>query len=194
MAVAQLRRADAVLNCFAHAGAYSVAAAVAGAAMVAVDLDARWLDRIGTQLALNGVATDDDDDAAARPRDRRHDRVRGDCFDWLRRFVGRGERFDVVILDPPSTSVGTRKKRWSVKRDMAELVELATPLVKNDGLLWTTNNCATLPSRRFANACRKGLVAAGAAESRLERFVPMPQDFPSVGSQPVTNILWRVRR
>lgn len=65
-------------------------------------------------------------------------------FDWLARLAKRGEQFDIVILDPPSTSVGKKKKRWSVKNDAAELVALAAPLVKRDGLLVTTTNSASL--------------------------------------------------
>jgi len=109
--------------------------------------------------------------------------------------VKRGEKFDIVILDPPCTSVGKKKKRWSVKSDMAELVALATPLIKEGGLLFTTNNCSTLRPERFAKLCKNGFERAGKGgmKSKLERVAPMPVDFPSVGSQPVTNLVWRVQ-
>ena len=50
-------------------------------------------------------------------------------FDWLARLDKRGEKFDIVILDPPSTSVGKKKRRWSVQKDTAKLVSLAAPFV-----------------------------------------------------------------
>ena len=171
-----------VLNCFAHTGAFSVAAATKGAKTVSLDLDKKWLDRIRPQMEANGIAE----------WDGQHDCIYGDCFDWLTRLGKRGEQFDIVILDPPSTSVGgSRKKRWSVKNDMAELVSLAAPLVKSDGLLFTTTNSATLRSDKFATMCKRGLNDAGVT-GKLERISPMPSDFVSIGSQPVKNLVWRI--
>ncbi|KAL9180771.1 hypothetical protein ACHAXT_011224 [Thalassiosira profunda] len=171
-----------VLNCFAHAGGFSVAAATAGAKTVSLDLDRKWLDRIRPQMEANGIAE----------WEGRHDCIYGDCFDWLARLAKRGEQFDIVILDPPSTSVGKKKKRWSVKNDMSELVALAAPLVKSGGLLFTTTNAATLRHDKFARMCKKGLEDAGVANARLERIGPMPSDFSSIGPQPVKNLVWRV--
>ena len=116
-------------------------------------------------------------------------------FDWLSRLAKRNEQFDIVILDPPSTSVnkfGKGKKRWSVKSDMAELVALAARLVKSDGLLFTTTNASTLRPEKFAKMCKKGLDDAGVTNAKLERISPMPSDFPSIGCHPVTNFIWRI--
>jgi hypothetical protein len=57
-----------VLNCFSHCGAFSIAAATAGAETVSLDLDKKWLDRVGPQLRANNI----DDDS-------RHDCIYGDC-------------------------------------------------------------------------------------------------------------------
>jgi len=172
-----------VLNCFAHTGAFSVAAATAGASTVSLDLSKKWLDRLPHQLQSNGVTFDE-----------RHDCIYGDCFDWLTRLAKRGEKYDIVILDPPSSSVGGRKKkRWSVKNDMDELVALASTLVKKGGILWTTTNSASLHPIKFARLCRKGLEDAGIKSAKLERIQPMPADFPAIGSQPVKNFVWRIQ-
>lgn len=171
-----------VLNCFAHTGAFSVAAATAGASTVSLDLDKKWLDRIRPQMEANGITE----------WDGKHDCIYGDCFDWLARLGKRGEQFDIVILDPPSTSVGKKKKRWSVKNDMDELVTLAAALVKSGGLLFTTTNSASLRPEKFAKMCKKGLVDAGIPDAKLERISPMPSDFPSIGAHPVTNFAWRI--
>ena len=169
-----------ILNCFAHCGGFSVAAACAGASTVSLDLDKKWLDRIEGQMVLNGVEFDD-----------RHDIIYGDCFDWLARLSKRNEKFDIVILDPPSTSVGKKKKRWSVKKDMSSLVSLATSLVREGGMLWTCTNCASLSMEKFEESCRKGIIEAG-RKCTLDRIAPMPCDFPSIGSQPVKNLVWRI--
>jgi 23S rRNA (cytosine1962-C5)-methyltransferase len=113
-------------------------------------------------------------------------------FDWLTRLGKRGEQYDIVILDPPSSSIGKKKRRWSVKNDMDELVALAAPLVKKGGMLWTTTNSASLTPLKFARLCKKGLDAAGCTNAKLERVVPQPEDFPTVGSQPVKNLVWRL--
>jgi 23S rRNA G2069 N7-methylase RlmK/C1962 C5-methylase RlmI len=117
-------------------------------------------------------------------------------FDWLARLAKRNEQFDIVILDPPSTSVnkfqGRGKKRWSVKSDMDELVALAARLVKSDGILMTTTNAATLRPEKFAKMCFRGLKDAGIQNAKLERISPMPSDFPSIGCEPVTNLIWRI--
>jgi 23S rRNA (cytosine1962-C5)-methyltransferase len=57
-----------VLNCFAHCGAFSIAAATAGAHTTSLDLDKKWLDRIEQQLKINGIDTT-----------KRHDSIYGDC-------------------------------------------------------------------------------------------------------------------
>ncbi|GAX26863.1 hypothetical protein FisN_9Lh148 [Fistulifera solaris] len=172
-----------VLNCFAHTGAFSVAAASAGASTVSLDLSQKWLGRLPEHFKANNI-----------PFDERHDCIYGDCFDWLERLAKRGEKYDIVILDPPSSSVGGRKKkRWSIKSDLDELVSLAAKLVKDGGLLWTTTNSATLTSVKMAKMCLKGLEEAGIESARLERIQPMPYDFPSTGSQPVKNLIWRIR-
>ena len=170
-----------VLNCFAHCGAFSVAAATAGASTVSLDLNKKWLDRVEPQLEANGIKFDE-----------RHDCIFGDCFEWLDKLRRRGEKFDIVILDPPSSSVGKKKKRWSVNRDMSELVELAAPLVNEGGLLWTTTNSASLAPLKFTSLCQKGFEKAG-VQSKLERIQPMSVDFPSIGSQPVKNLVWRIK-
>ncbi len=172
-----------VLNCFAHTGAFSVAAASAGASTVSLDLSQKWLGRLPEHFKANNI-----------PFDERHDCIYGDCFDWLERLAKRGEKYDIVILDPPSSSVGGRKKkRWSIKSDLDELVALAAALVKDGGLLWTTTNSATLTSLKMAKMCLKGFEEAGIESARLERIQPMPYDFLSTGSQPVKNLVWRIR-
>jgi len=174
-----------VLNCFSHCGAFSVAAATAGAQTVNLDLSKKWLDRIKPQMEVNGIESESFDE--------RHDCIYGDCFDWLARLAKRGEKYDIVIVDPPSTSVGgKKKKRWSAKKDYGELVTLASKLVKDGGLLWTTTNSATISPTVFARMCEKGLANAGIMSAKLEKVAPMPIDFPTIGSPPVKNFIWRM--
>jgi len=152
---------DKLLNCFAHAGGYSVAAGVAGASSVSLDLSKYWLDRIDESLKLNGLG---------QQERKAHDTIYGDCFDWLKRLAKRVQpsacdggfegQFDVVILDPPTTSTGTAKKRWSAAKDYPELVALAAPLVAPGGALWCTTNHRGTSPHAFADLVKRGLEAA----------------------------------
>lgn len=171
-----------ILNCFARTGTFAVAAATAGASTVSLDLSKKWLDRLPSQFQANGMEFDE-----------RHDAIYGDCFEWMVRLAKRGEKFDIVILDPPNTSVmGSRQnKRWSVKSNMDELVALASELVLPGGLLWATTSSSDLSVVKFARLCRKGLEQAGVPNARLERIQPMPTDFQTVGPQNVKNLVWR---
>lgn len=88
--------------------------------------------------------------------------------------------------------MGKKKKRWSAKNHYDDLVSLAVPLVKKGGLLWTTTNSASISPTKFANMCQKGIVNTGIEKAKLERVAPMPLDFPSVGTPPVKNFVWRI--
>ncbi len=165
-----------VLNTFAHAGGFSVAAALGGAQTVSIDLSQQWLSHIPQSLALNGLPSEP------------HDQIYGDVFDWMRRLGKRGEKFDLVILDPPSTSVGIKKKRWSAARDYPELVALALPLLSPGGALWTLCNLAQLSPLKFANAVSSALPQG----ALLERVCPPAVDFASDQVSRVKTFCWRL--
>lgn len=164
-----------VLNTFAHAGGFSVAAAHAGAETVSIDLSGQWLNRIPAQLELNEL----------NPAP--HRLLTGDVFDWLRRLAKRGERFDLIILDPPSTSVGTKRKRWSAAKDYPALIELTLPLLAAGGRILTATNHRKLTPHRFAH-----LVASALPQGfTLERVCAPGVDYPTDAPLAVKNLIWR---
>jgi len=163
-----------ILNTFAHAGGFSIAAAAAGASTVSIDLSKAWIERIPRQLADHGIPPD------------HHDWIYGDVFQWMPKLAKRGERFDLIILDPPSTSVGKKKKRWSAKSGYPELVQLAAELLVPGGRLWTSTNHRGLKPREFAR-----LVKKGAPQAELERVCPPGVDFPCMGPPNQKTLVWR---
>jgi len=170
-----------VLNLFAHAGGYSAAAAVGGAAMTrSVDLDAKWMAKLDPLLAANGIAPDKDV----------HDTISGDVFAWIPRLAKRGDLYDLVILDPPSTSVGKKKKRWSAAKDYPALVTQAAALVAPGGLLCTTTNARKILPRQFARMCAAALPPG----SQLIRANPPAADYPVLDgdSAGVKNLVWQL--
>lgn len=164
-----------VLNCFAYTCAFGVAALQGGAARVLnLDISRHYLDWGRENAELNGFAT--------VPTDF----VKGDVFDWLKRFGKRGQKFDVVILDPPSYST-THETRFSVERDTTQLVALAAQVVQSGGYLIACTNYEQLPQRGFVSRVREGLagVAAKIVETRHEPDL----DFPvASGAQPYLKV------
>lgn len=106
-----------VLNLFAYTCGFGVAATAGGAKRVLnLDRSRKVLDWGERNYALNGFAAD------------RHDFVAGDAFEWIPRLARKGERFDLVVLDPPSFATSA-KSRFSAQKDYAALVDSVKPLV-----------------------------------------------------------------
>jgi len=160
-----------VLNCFAYTCAFGVAALAGGAARVLnLDVSRRYLDWGRENTALNGYAAP------------LTDFVKGDVFDWLERLARRGQRFDMLILDPPSYST-TRTTRFSVERDTAALVARAARVVQPGGWLIACTNCEQLGLRGFTARVRQGLAGHAAQLVRTEH--EPAEDFPPApGAQP----------
>ena len=115
-----------VLDVFSYAGAWSVRAARAGASgVVAVDASEAALAALAHNAALNDVAE-------------KVEMLRGDAFDVLRELRAAGERFDVVVLDPPAF-IKRRKDHKAGVLAYRRLNEAALRLVDRDGLLLTAS-------------------------------------------------------
>jgi 23S rRNA (cytosine1962-C5)-methyltransferase len=151
-----------VLNTFAHTGSLSVAAAKAGAETLTLDLSKRYLEWARENLRSNDVDPGE------------HDFVYGDALEWLGRFAKRGRSFDVVIVDPPSSSTPRRGgKRWSVDHDLHVLVERAARVCSPAGTLFVSTNLRSMPWDRFDDHVRRGLTAAGRSGRADHQTLPL---------------------
>jgi len=105
------------------------------------------------------------------------------------RLAKRGDRFDLVILDPPGFS-RTRSRRFSAARDYGELVALAAGCTAADGLLLAGCNVVELPWRRFRDQVLAGLAAVGRAAEVAGVYHEPAVDFPSpAGAEPYLKML-----
>lgn len=139
-----------VLNTFAHTGSLSVAAALAGAETMTLDLSKHYLEWARENLRLNGVDPGD------------HDFIYGDAPEWMDRLHRKGRRFDLVLVDPPSTSTSRKgSKRWSVERDLHALVARAATLASSDGTVYVSTNYRKMGWPKFIGHIERGLSAAG---------------------------------
>ncbi len=149
-----------VLNAFAHTGSLSVAAARAGAETLTLDLSKRYLAWAEDNLRLNGIDTGD------------HDSIYGDALEWMERLARKGRRFDVVLVDPPSSSTSGRG-RWTVERDLGALVERAVRLCAEGGAAYVSTNLRRMTWPRFLDHVSAGLAAAGRPGTVETRTLPL---------------------
>ncbi len=107
-----------VLNLFAYTGGSSLAAAVAGANVVHVDAAKGVVARARENAAASGLA------------DHPMRWIVEDVLKYCRREVKRGNRYDAIILDPPTYGHGPKGEEWNIKRDLLPLLELCGELTE----------------------------------------------------------------
>ncbi len=160
-----------VLNCFSYTCGFGVAAMAGGATRVLnLDVANPVLEWGKENYRANGLTPDD------------FDFVQGDVFDWLNRFGRKGEKFDIVILDPPSFST-TRQTRFAADKDYDMLATLAAKTVAPGGKLIACTNNARLERRIFRHMVFKGISTAGykVSQDTLSQYEEPTLDFPHEG-------------
>ena len=120
-----------LLNLFAYTGGASVAAAKAGAFVCHVDASKGMVARAKQNAALSDIPAD---------------RIRyivDDCAKFVQREIRRGNRYDAVILDPPSFGRGPGGERWVIEESLDGLVELVCGVLSDDPLFVILNSYTT---------------------------------------------------
>jgi len=147
-AVAALARGQRLLDVYCYSGGFAIAAAVAGAAgVVAIDRSEPALALAGKAATLNGVA--------GRCRFER-----GDAFESLERIAAAGERYGVVVADPPAF-VKSKKDIGAGSRAYRKLARLAASCVAPEGILFIASCSHNMEAGAFAEEVRRGLQDAG---------------------------------
>jgi 23S rRNA (cytosine1962-C5)-methyltransferase len=164
--VRELAAGRRVLNLFAYTCAFTVAAAAGGARQtVSVDVSAGALAWGLRNLERNGLAGDG------------HLRVAADVFGWLEGAVARGDRFELVLLDPPSYSTTRDGSRFSAESDYRALATAALRVLAPGGALLACSNHRGILRVRFRRYLHEAARLAGCAVAQL-RDLPDPDDFP----------------
>jgi 23S rRNA (cytosine1962-C5)-methyltransferase len=153
-----------LLNCFAYTCSFSVAAASVGTKTVSVDLSKKSLARGRENFALNALPTND------------HRFITDDVMTVLPRLARKGERFDTIILDPPTFSRSHRGRTFQVESDYETLLINAIELVEREGHILLSTNCSTLDERALEVMARFCLKATRRSAT-FHREPPLP-DFP----------------
>ncbi len=153
LAIQRLCRGAKVLDCFTHTGSFALNAGMGGAAEVlGVDASELGVRQAEENARLNGM----------------EDRVKflcADVFELLPELERRGEKYDVIILDPPAFT----KSRNSVKnavKGYREINRRAMQLLKDGGFLATCSCSHFMTYELFTQTIRQ---AAAGVHRRLRQ-------------------------
>ena len=120
-----------VLNLFAYTGGATVAAAKAGASVCHVDASKGMVQRAKENAALSGL-----EKAPIRY-------IVDDCFKFCERELRRGNRYDGIIMDPPSYGRGPSGEKWTLEENIDAFVTLAAKLLSDNPLFFLVNSYTT---------------------------------------------------
>ena len=119
-----------VLNLFAYTGGATVACAKAGAQVTHVDAAKGMVERAGENARLSGI------DTGIRY-------IVDDCLKFVQREIRRGNKYDAIIMDPPSYGRGPNGEMWKIENDLYKFVELCSQVLCDEPLFVLINSYTT---------------------------------------------------
>ena len=120
-----------VLNLFAYTGGASVSALKAGASVCHVDASKGM-----TLWAKENASSSDVADKPVRW-------IVDDCIKFVQREIRRGNKYDIIIMDPPSYGRGPGGEVWKLENEVYEFVELCSQVLSDDPLMVLINSYTT---------------------------------------------------
>ena len=120
-----------VLNLFSYTGGATVACLKAGAQVVHVD------------ASKGMVAWAKENAAASSVADRPVRWIVDDCIKFVQREIRRGNKYDIIIMDPPSYGRGPGGEVWKLEDEVYSFVELCTKVLSDDPLMVLINSYTT---------------------------------------------------
>lgn len=120
-----------VLNLFAYTGGATLACLSAGANVCHVDASKGM-----TQWARENAASSDLDKLPQRW-------IVDDCIKFVQREIRRGNRYDAIIMDPPSYGRGPGGEVWKLEEQVYSLVELCSNVLSDNPLFFNINSYTT---------------------------------------------------
>ena len=127
--ITKAKRPIKVLNLFAYTGGASIMCALAGASVTHVDAAKSMVDIAKTNAELNGITN-----------------IRyivDDCAKFIEREIRRGNRYDAIIMDPPSFGRGPKGETWKIETDIDAFVKLCAQVLSNNPLFVLINSYTT---------------------------------------------------
>ena len=129
-----------VLNLFAYTGAASVVCLYAGASVTHVDSSKGMTDWAKENVKLNHL-----EDKPIRY-------LVDDVVKFVKREIRRGNKYDAIIMDPPSYGRGSNGEVWSLDKDLENLIKLCKEILSDNFLFFIVNTYSTnLPNISLEN-------------------------------------------
>ncbi len=120
-----------VLNLFAYTGCATVVALKAGAEVVHVDASKGMVSWAKENAVTSGVA------------DRPVRWIVDDCIKFVNREIRRGNRYDIIIMDPPSYGRGPGGEVWKLENEVHSFVEICKEVLSDNPLMVLVNSYTT---------------------------------------------------
>ena len=154
-----------VLNLFAYTGGATCACAKEQAQVVHVDAAKGMLSWAKDNLAASGLS-----DAPVRF-------LADDAMKFVLREQRRGNRYDGILMDPPSYGRGPDGEMWKIEQDIYPLVEAAAKLLSDEPLFFLINSYTTgLAPTVIQNVLFVALKGTGAKVEASELCLPVKRD------------------
>ena len=138
--IKQSKRDIKVLNLFAYTGGATVACLSAGASVCHVD----------SSKGMTTWAKENVESSGLREKPVRF--IIDDVVKFVQREIRRGNKYDAIIMDPPSYGRGKNGEVWQFENNIADLVELCTQVLSDNPLFFLINSYTTgISSKVLAN-------------------------------------------
>ena len=129
--IKEAKREVKVLNLFAYTGAASVAALSAGASVVHVDSSKGMIEWAKENVISSGL------------QDKPIRFLIDDVNKFIKREIRRGNKYDIIIMDPPSYGRGSNGEIWDIEKDLYPLVKDCSELLSDNPILFLINSYTT---------------------------------------------------
>ncbi len=120
-----------VLNLFAYTGGATLSAAAAGASVTHVDASKGMVGWAKENAASSGLS-----DAPIRW-------LVDDCVKFVEREIRRGNKYDAIIMDPPSYGRGPKGEIWKIEESIHSFVKLTAQILSDDPIFFLINSYTT---------------------------------------------------
>ena len=157
-----------VLNLFAYTGGASVALSKAGAEVTHVDAAKGMVERAGENARLSGITS------GIRY-------IIDDCMKFVQREIRRGNKYDGIVMDPPSYGRGPSGEMWKIETGLFPFVQLCCELLSDDPLFMLINSYTTglqpCVLSNILTLClkgRKGAIDSYEVGLPTEEGIPLP--------------------
>jgi 23S rRNA (cytosine1962-C5)-methyltransferase len=166
----KLRKTISVLNLFGYTGGATLACAKAGASVCHVDSSKFAVDLANTNMKLSGLS------------DKPIRFIVDDVRKFVEREIKRGNKYDVIIMDPPVYGKGSKGEVWKIEEDLVVFLSRVQQIISDNPLAIVLNGYSSVYShitykQILENICSSfgGSVSSGdlvLKESSTDRVLP----------------------